>query len=420
MNKEIQFKNIILYSIIIIIILIVVELCFKPEIYITGTFNKLLQKVTLKQSIAPERLFINVWRITKNSYVDENLNNQDWLRWRVRYVKHIKTMEDANLAINTMLASLNDPYTKFLQSDLFSKQKVVLDSKITGVGILFNQAGDEVVINHILDNSSASNENIMAGDTIVSVNGKNAKDIGVTGITSVIETSKSENVEITIKRDNVLITKKLKKQDIPIQTMDYKISNDNIGIITLSNIMGENAVKNFRNIINKTNNTKGLIIDLRNNYGGILQNAIEMLNIMMGEKKVVSIKSRINTEYQIYTEDDKVFIEKPVIILINKNTASAAEIFAGALRDNNNAILIGENSFGKNSIQQVIPMPNYTGLILTTDKYILPNGEDIYGIGLEPDIMIKQDTIATYKNDKQLHFAKKLLNELVENNKKML
>ncbi len=417
MNKEIHLKNIIFASIVVIAILVVIDIFLKPEIYIEGTFNKLFHKLVSKQSIAPERLFINVWRITKNSYVDENLNNQDWLRWRIRYVKHIKTMEDANLAINSMLASLNDPYTKFLQSDLFSKQKIVLDSKITGVGILFNQLGDEIVINHILDNSSASSENIMAGDAIVSINGKNAKDIGLSGITETIETSKSEDIEITIKRDNVLITKKLKKQDIPIPTMDYKISKDNIGIITLSNIMGEKAIDNFKKIIEETNNTKGLIIDLRNNYGGILENAIEMLNLMLDDKKILSIKSRVNTEYQIYSEEGKIFINKPIIILMNKNTASAAEIFAGALKDNNNAILIGDNSFGKNSIQQVIPMSNYTGLILTTDKYILPNGEDIYQIGLAPDIKIKQDTITILKNDKQLIMAKKLLNELVENNK---
>lgn len=417
MNKEIHLKNIIFASIVVIAILVVIDIFLKPEIYIEGTFNKLFHKLVSKQSIAPERLFINVWRITKNSYVDENLNNQDWLRWRIRYVKHIKTMEDANLAINSMLASLNDPYTKFLQSDLFSKQKIVLDSKITGVGILFNQLGDEIVINHILDNSSASSENIMAGDAIVSINGKNAKDIGLSGITETIETSKSEDIEITIKRDNVLITKKLKKQDIPIPTMDYQISKDNIGIITLSNIMGEKAIDNFKKIIEETNQTKGLIIDLRNNYGGILENAIEMLNLMLDDKKILSIKSRVNTEYQIYSEEGKIFINKPIIILMNKNTASAAEIFAGALKDNNNAILIGDNSFGKNSIQQVIPMSNYTGLILTTDKYILPNGEDIYQIGLAPDIKIKQDTITILKNDKQLIMAKKLLNELVENNK---
>lgn len=417
MNKEIHLKNIIFASIVVIAILVVIDIFFKPEIYLEGTFNKLFHKLVSKQSIAPERLFINVWRITKNSYVDENLNNQDWLRWRIRYVKHIKTMEDANLAINSMLASLNDPYTKFLQSDLFSKQKIVLDSKITGVGILFNQLGDEIVINHILDNSSASSENIMAGDAIVSINGKKAKDIGISGITETIETSKSEDIEITIKRDNVLITKKLKKQEIPIPTMDYQISKDNIGIITLSNIMGEKAIDNFKKIIEETNKTRGLIIDLRNNYGGILENAIEMLNLMLDDKEILSIKSRVNTEYQIYSEEGKIFINKPIIILMNKNTASAAEIFAGALKDNNNAILIGDNSFGKNSIQQVIPMSNYTGLILTTDKYILPNGEDIYQIGLEPDIKIKQDTITTLKNDKQLIMAKKLLNELVENNK---
>ncbi|HIS89539.1 TPA: hypothetical protein IAA87_08970, partial [Candidatus Avigastranaerophilus faecigallinarum] len=165
------------------------------------------------------------------------------------------------------------------------------------------------------------------------------------------------------------------------------------------------------------NNTKGIIIDLRNNYGGVLANAIQMANFMMDKGKIVSIQSRINTKYQIYSDGEKIFKNKPIVILINKNTASASEILAGTLKANLNAILIGESSYGKNSIQQVIPMQNETGLILTTDRYILPDGNDIYGKGLTPDIIIQQDTIFTEKNDQQLRKAKKIIRELVKNKK---
>ena len=415
MNKEIQQKNIIFYSIFLIITIIIFHILFKPENYINlDIIHKLLQKITISQDIAPQRLFIKAWRITKNSYVDETLNNQNWTRWRNRYIKEIKTIEDANIAINSMLASLNDPYTKFLQSNLFSKQKMIIDSEITGVGLLFNKSGEEIVINHIMDNSPAQNANILPGDTIVSVNGKKADKLGINSIINTIENSDKKEIEITVKRKNVLITKKLKRTSIPIKTMDYKITKDNIAIITLANIMGEKAVSDFKNIIIKTNDAKGIIIDLRNNYGGILANAIQMANFMMDKGKIVSIQSRINTKYQIYSDGEKIFKDKPIVILINKNTASASEILAGTLKDNLNATLIGNTSYGKNSIQQVIPMQNETGLILTTDKYILPNGEDIYKKGLNPDIIVKQNTLTNKQQDIQLNQAKKIIRELVK------
>ena len=416
MNKEIQQKNIIFYSVFLVITIVIFSLFFKTENYINfDIIHKTLQKITISQNIAPQRLFINTWRIIKNSYVDETLNNQDWTRWRIRYIKHIKTIEDADIAINTMLASLNDPYNKFLQSVLFAKQKMIIDSEIKGIGILFNKSGKEIVINHIMDNSPAKNADILPGDTIVSINGKTADNLEMKTIINTIETSDNKEIELTIKRKNIIIKKKLKKQTIPIKTMEYTITKDNIGIITLANIMGEKAVSDFKDIIIKTNDTKGIIIDLRNNYGGVLANAIQMANFMMDTGKIVSIQSRINTKYQIYSDGEKIFKNKPIVILINRNTASASEILAGTLKDNLNAILIGERSYGKNSIQQVIPMPNETGLILTTDRYILPDGSDIYGKGLEPDIVIKQDTIFTQKNDKQLRKAKKIIRELVKN-----
>lgn len=418
MNKEVQQKNIIFYSIFLIITIIILTIFVRPEDDINiNIIHKLLKKITISQNIAPQRLFINAWRITKNSYVDETLNNQDWSKWRIRYIKHIKTIEDANIAINSMLASLNDQYSKFLQSDLFSKQKIIIDSQITGIGVLFNKSGENIVINHIMDNSPAQTADIKPGDVIISINGEKTNGLEIKNVINNIEASGNKEIDITIKRGNILINKKLKRKAIPIKTMEYKITKDNIGIITLENIMGGKAVSDFKNIIIETNNTKGIIIDLRNNYGGVLANAIQMANYMMDQGKIVSIQSRINTKYQIYSDGEKIFKNKPVVILINKNTASAAEILAGTLKDNLNAILIGEKSYGKNSIQQVIPMANSTGLILTTDKYILPNGNDIYRRGLTPDITIKQDTIFTQKNDKQLREAKKLIRELVKNKK---
>ena len=388
MKEEINIKQIIICSVIVISLFVLIDIFVVPKIEFRNNFlSKKLQTAASLQDIAPQRLFVNIWRATKNIYVDSSLNNQDWNRWRHKYSNKIKTGEDADIAVNTMLLSLNDPYTKFLRADLYAKQKLVLDSKITGI---------------------AKEADILPGDTIVSINGKkiNAKKIEI--LINNIEDSRKDTVELVVLRNNVLIKKKLKKKVIPIKTMDYKITEDNIGIITIANIMGEKAVKDFKNILEKTNETKALIIDLRSNYGGILANAIVMVNYMLDIDEIVRIESRINTKYQIYSAGERIFNPKPIIILINRKTASAAEVFAGALRVQLNALLLGENSFGKNTIQQVIPIHSSSGLIITTDKYILPDGSDISGIGLTPDIYVKQ---AKGPEDTQKDEALKILRE---------
>lgn len=410
MNNDIKLKDIIIYALVSFVIIIASYGYINSKIVIKGNFiNNYLKKSISVQKISPERMYLNVWRMTRNLYADETLNNQDWNRWRNRYRKKIKTTEDAAVAINTMLASLNDPYTKFLLSAAFLKQQIILDSKITGIGILFNKSNDSIMVSQVIENSPAKKENINEGDIILKINGENIKDLDTDEVIEKLEKNSDKNVELTIKHGDTIITKKIKNTDIPFETMQYRITEDNIGIIKLSNIMGEKAEEDFKQILRDTNDTKGIILDLRNNYGGILANAVVMTNYMLKDQKIVSIKSRINKKYQIYSADEKIFKDKPIVIIINRRTASAAEIIAGSLRDNIKAVIIGENSFGKNSIQHIIPTHNGTGLILTTDKYILPNGEDIYQKGITPDIKITDEKIGA---DYQLEKAKEIINRL--------
>ena len=395
MGKEVKIKNIVFNLFFIIALICVFDVFFKPLEKVNFVFiNKILNSTRQAQNVAPQRLFINAWRIAKIEYVDSTMNNQDWYRWRVKYVKHIKTMEDADVAINSMLLSLNDPYAKFLKSKSFSSQKMILDSKITGVGVMFNKTGDEVIVNHILKNSSAQNQNILPGDKIVSINNIDVKNMSSEDIHSYMEGHKKKSIDMVIQRGEKLIYKKLEQKEIYLDTMSYKTTKDNISIIRLSNIMGEKALSDFKKIILQTNNSKGLIIDLRNNYGGILANAVLMSDLMISdEKKIVSIVSRGVSKFDIFADEENIFIKKPIVILVNKKTASAAEILAGVLKDSADAVLIGENTYGKNSIQQIIPMTNNSGMIITSAKYILPNGEDIHDIGIEPNSYVDDKDI---------------------------
>ena len=341
------------------------------------------------------------------------MNNQNWYKWRNKYLKYIKTEEDVNIAINTMLYSLDDPYTKFLKEQSYIEQKTIMDSGITGIGVVFDKQGEDIIIGDILKNSSAQEENLLPNDKVVSINNINVKNLSTDDVINIVENSNKKNIKIEVIRNNKKIKKILTKKIIPIETMQYFITNSNIGIIQIANVMGENALRDFIEIIHRTNETNGLIIDLRNNYGGILSNAILIADYMSDNKKLISIISKGKFEYEIYGDNKSIFKEKPLIVLVNNKTASSAEILAGTLQVNLDAIVIGENTFGKNAIQQVLPMHNRTGLIITTDKYILPDGRDIYKMGLTPDILIKNET----SKDTQLEEAEKLINEVVKNKK---
>ena len=282
MEKPIRIKIVILYAFIALVIILAIDFYCMPAFNLDNKkFLENLDNIKTSQNIAPQRLYINVWRNTKNEYVDSTMNGQDWNRWRNKYLKHIKTMEDANIAINTMLMSLNDRYSRFLLPDLYTKQKAIVDSKITGVGIMYNKTEDNVTVENVLDNSPAQKLGIKAGDEIIAINDKEASKAPIDKILTSTDKKDTENVKIVIKRDNKIIETNIKKEEIPIKTMEYKITNDNIGIITLATIMGENAIVDFVKIIKETNDTKGLIIDLRDNFGGILSNALEMANYLL-------------------------------------------------------------------------------------------------------------------------------------------
>ena len=208
MDKKVKIKNIFAAILFVLTVVILFDITFKPYERINFNFiDKFIEKTRQIQNVAPHRLYINAWRIAKLEYVDSSMNDQNWHRWRTRYSGKINTIEDANVAINTMLASLNDTYTKFLKSKSFSEQKIVLDSKITGVGLMLNKSGDGIVVNHILKNSSAQSQQVMPGDVIVSIDGMQTKDMSLDNIHSYIEGTKEKNIKFIVKRGEDLIIK---------------------------------------------------------------------------------------------------------------------------------------------------------------------------------------------------------------------
>lgn len=403
MAEELNLKRIFFFTLMGAIMFSGVYLFVDTEsVKKENKFEKFLSEFNQKQNIAPKRLYVNAWRKIRNEYYDISMNNQNWYRWRYRYLNQIVTPDDADVAINTMLASLNDQPSVFLRTEQYKKQKVVMDAHITGIGANLKQQKNGIVVDNIIKNSPADIKELEIGDFLLKINDVDIEKYDLTSLSNITSDKSKKTIKLRIKRNGKLIDKEINISDINIKNMEYYISDDNIAYVRIENFMGTDAVKDFGNILQKTNGAKALILDLRNNYGGILTNAINMADLMISNELIVSLESRGNYFFRIFAKPYTTFENKPVVILTNNSTASSAEILAGTLRDNLGAIIVGEQTYGKNTIQKVIPLQNMTGLLLTTGKYILPKGEDIYQIGLTPDIVISN---TSKNNDTQLEIA---------------
>lgn len=368
-----------------------------------------------KNKYNPSRLFLSTWNIVKTKYYDSTLNNQDWYRWKKRYIDQIKTQDDAYIAINSMLASLNDPYSRFLNDKEYLEQTTDIDSKITGIGVNIINISGKITILNVVENTPAYKNDIKAGDIILKVNNEDVQGTDITNVANQIRGEIGSTVVLELIRNNKKLTKTITREEIAIANIKYKIIDKDIAYIQILNFIGQDVPKEFLNAIEQTQNTKKLIIDLRGNPGGLLPNAILIANMFLPNGKIVSIVDRNGLITSINAEKKDFLINKPTVILIDESTASASEILSGALKDSNKAILIGEKTYGKGMIQKIYPLPNKTGMNLTIAKYLTPNGTDINKIGIKPDINV-QYTFNDYLNhkDPQLEKAKQILkNDLV-------
>ncbi len=361
--------------------------------------------------VSPQKLFEKNWQTVKNEYYDSSYNHQHWSRWKYRYQNKIKTADDAKLATDTMLASLNDNYSRFLTKEEFALQNNSISSKIYGIGVnIINDAGKIKIIN-VIDQTPAQFANLKAGDIIIAVNDKKTSGMSVAEVAKLVKGPVNTFVNIEILRDKEKIKKQIIRKEITIKTV--KSSNDNgIGYIQILSFISNTTPNEFLEALENTADSKGLIIDLRGNTGGLLANAVFISNLFINKGKLVSIVGRHNYKYAIMAQNTNVNIDKPIIILVDGASASASEIFSGAMKDYHRAKIVGTKTFGKGMVQKIIPMPNETGLNLTIAKYLTPAGHDINKKGITPDVEIKfkKGDIAS-DTDIQLEIAKNLIKD---------
>ncbi len=371
-------------------------------------------------AISPQQLYDNVWKIVNTKYVDQTNNHQDWKRWRHKYDLQIKTNEDAYVAIDTMLASLNDPYTKFLNPKEFAEETSSIKGSLKGIGVQIGVKDGKLLVIAPMEDTPAEKAGLIAEDEIVEINGESTKGITVDKAADKIRGEEGTSVVLTIKRKNQPLKKyTITRAEIVIKAVSTKIPNevklnDEVGYIRLSSFISKHAKNEFLNALNELADKKGYIIDLRSNPGGLLSNAIIISDMFINGGVIVSTVDRDG--YKDTTRATSRYItDKPLIVLINKGSASASEIFSGALKDNQRALIVGETSFGKGLVQEVNRLPDGAGMNVTIQKYLTPNGTDINKKGIEPDVEVKlSDKDIEDKNDAQLKRANELMLTMIK------
>lgn len=367
------------------------------------------------EKATPKELFLECWQVIKTNYYSRDLNDQNWSRWKKRYAKQIKTKEDAALAINSMIASLDDSYSKFMSEKEFQEQNSAINSKLYGIGINIASISGKIYIVNVLENAPAYLSGIKAGDIILKVNDQDVNGQSVYQVAQLIRGDINVSLNLEILRGTQKLNKTVKRDEIKVKTVVSKKLNNDIGYIRILSFIGLDTPSDFIVALNRLKDTKGLILDLRGNSGGLFQNAILISNLFMKKGTIVQVIARQGKKNTYTAQDEGCIYDNPIVVLVDNNSASASEILSSALHDNKRAILVGTTTYGKGLVQKVFSLPDKTGMNLTIARYLTPKGEDINKKGIEPDYEV---TIShkdfTLGNDSQLNFAQNLLEKMAK------
>tara|TARA_B100001989_G_scaffold173915_1_gene125619 strand:- start:867 stop:2003 length:1137 start_codon:yes stop_codon:yes gene_type:complete len=333
------------------------------------------------------------------------------------YVEEINQSESMDSAINGLLQSL-DPYSSYMSPEIFNEMQTETSGKFGGLGIEVGMESGVVKVISPIDDTPASRAGIKAGDYIVKINDTQVQGKSLSEAVDLMRGPVGSGIELTVRRrgEKKALTFKIVREIIQIQSVKSELVEENIGYLRLTSF-NENSGKQIKKKINEFENkkkVKSYILDLRNNPGGLLSQAIEISDFFLDNGEIVSTKSRkVSENRKWFAKKGDLTNGKTLLVLINYGSASASEIVAGALKDHKRAIILGENSYGKGSVQSIIPLKNDGAIRLTVAKYYLPSGKSISEVGVSPDIEISEegdDFLIKSETDNQLNYAIKLLN----------
>ena len=335
------------------------------------------------------------------------------------YVDEVDQSKMMDSAINGVLQSL-DPYSAYMSPELFKEMQTDTRGEFGGLGIEIGMEAGVVKVISPIDDTPAEKAGIKAGDYIVKIGKEQVQGKTLMEAVKLMRGPVGTSINLTVRRKNVKkpLEFKITRKIIEIKSVSSEIMSKkkNIGYLRLKSF-NENSDNQFLSSIKKfENNSKiiGYIIDLRNNPGGLLTQAINITDFFLDDGEIVSTKGRkVSETRKFFARKGDEVKGKPVVVLINNGSASASEILAGALKDHKRAIILGENSYGKGSVQSIIPLKNGGGMRLTISKYYLPSGKSISEIGVTPDILVEEigeDFKINSNKDNQLNYAIKLFN----------
>ena len=333
------------------------------------------------------------------------------------YVDEVDQSKSMDAAINGLLQSL-DPYSAYMTPESFEGMQTETSGEFGGLGMEVGMESGVVKVISPIDNTPASKAGLKAGDYIVKIDGVQVQGKSLMESVNLMRGIVGSSIEITVRRRGVkkALIFNITREIIQVQSVKSELIDNNVGYIRLTsfNENSSDQIKEKIKKLNKNKSLKGYILDLRNNPGGLLSQAIKISDFFLENGEIVSTKSRkISENRKWFAKEGDIIDGKALIVLINYGSASASEIVAGALKDHKRAIILGENSYGKGSVQSIIPLKNRGAIRLTIAKYYLPSGKSISEVGVTPDIEVLEDSENFKFNsetDNQLNFALKLLN----------
>ena len=352
-------------------------------------------KAYIKNS--PKETVDEVWFVINKEYVDATFNQNDWRSVRKEYLaKDYADQEQAYEAIREMLALLDDPYTRFMPPQDFENMQIDTSGELTGVGIQIakDRETDEVVVIAPIEETPAFEAGIIAQDKIVAVDGNPTDGLELNDVVNMIRGKRGTEVTLTIRRNEEVLDFTIEREVIQIHPVKAKLDENaigDIGYIRLTQFSGQ-ATSEMREALEdfEDQNVDGYILDLRSNPGGLLYASIDIANMVLNEGGIVSTVNRVG-EVDRQEASNNAITEKPIVVLVDGGSASASEILSGALQDNDRAVLVGTQTFGKGLVQSVRRLGDNSGVAVTIAKYLTPSGRDINKEGIAPDVEVELD-----------------------------
>ncbi|AFY54479.1 C-terminal processing peptidase-2 [Rivularia sp. PCC 7116] len=344
---------------------------------------------------SPKEIVDEVWQIIYRQYVDGTFNQVDWQAVRKEYLnKKYTDKQQAYKSIREMLKKLDDPYTRFMDPKEFKNMQVDTSGELTGVGITIglDEETKKLTVIAPLEDTPAFKAGILAKDVITKIDGKSTEGMDTSEAVTLIRGEPGSKVKLTISRNGKEKDYLITRAKIEIHPVDYSVKQTpagKTGYIRLKTFSA-NASKEMREAIRdlEKKNVDGYVLDLRNNPGGLLFSSIEIARMWLKDGTIVSTIDRKGV-VEKEAANGRSLTEKPLVVLVDKGSASASEILSGALQDNKRAVLVGSKTFGKGLVQSVRPLYDGSGVAVTIAKYHTPSGKDINKAGIKPDIKVE-------------------------------